>query len=697
MDYADMEGRWQKAWNEAHVYEADADGEKHLLVTAAFPYVNTPQHIGHLRTYGTADLYARYMRLRGYNVLYPMGFHATGTPILAIAKRLAGKDEELIKELRAFEIPDDEIARMSDPLYCANYILQIDEEGMRLAGLSIDWRRKLKSIEPMFSKMIEWQFQKLKEKGYLTQGSHPVGWCPNENNAVGQHDTKGDVEPEIEQLTAVCFKDSASDVYFPCATYRPETIEGVTNLFVGESIEYVTAKIKARRYYLSKHAAYLLGFQMQIEIEGPFDAKELLKKSAINPWNNEAVPILPGFFVEADVGTGIVMSVPAHAPFDYAALKKLKAAGQRVPDNFYKKVVEIKKPDYKAPTPEEVEKVKRGDKTVSAAAYLSILMETNDNYSDDMLEAATKVLYREEAHWGVMLGGKYAGMKETEARDKIKSDMLSSGWAFIMYELVNAKKVLCRCGWNVVVKNVEGQWFINYGDEKWKQQVRDHMKSMVFLPESTRYTYEKVVEWINLRAAERAQGLGTKFPFNPEHIIESLSDSTIYMTYYTYINILREANVNPEQLRPELFDYMLSGSGDPCRSCRVNWDRPDGDQEMQGVMCILVRKQLQALGQRPHIQPPDHVHVQPCRSAAAGILAQADSDQRPGQLRGREDEQEHGQHSAPQDRHTQVRGRSAQVCRDSHGRPWYRDGVQRRCDKQHTGQERLPLQADPIA
>ena len=199
LNYAEIEPKWQKAWNEAHVYESDPDDRKGVLVTAAFPYVNTPVHIGHIRTYGVTDFYARYKRHRGYNALFPMGFHATGTPILAVAKRIAAGDAELIADLRKFDIPEEDIRKMSDIHFNVDYMIKITEEAFRLAGFGIDWRRKLKSTEPIYSKMVEWQFARLNDAGLLKQGSHPVGWCPNEGNAVGQHDTKGDAEPEIER------------------------------------------------------------------------------------------------------------------------------------------------------------------------------------------------------------------------------------------------------------------------------------------------------------------------------------------------------------------------------------------------------------------------------------------------------------------------------------------------------------------
>ena len=107
-----------------------------------------------------------------------MGFHATGTPILAIAKRIEGNDADLIGELsNIHHVPADDIKKMIDPNYIANYFIGSIEGSMKKIGFGIDWRRKFISIEPLFSRMVEWQFMRLKEKGYLTQGSHPVGWC----------------------------------------------------------------------------------------------------------------------------------------------------------------------------------------------------------------------------------------------------------------------------------------------------------------------------------------------------------------------------------------------------------------------------------------------------------------------------------------------------------------------------------------
>ncbi len=582
IDYKAIEEKWQKVWADAKVFEAEPDDRPGLLVTAAFPYVNAPQHIGHLRTYGTTDMYARYKRMRGLNVLFPMGMHATGTPVIAFAKRISNNEQELIDELKLFHISDEDIKKMTDPKYIIDYFVPMTEKVMSKAGYSIDWRRKFISIEPIFSKLIEWQFQNLKEKGLLNQGRHPLGWCTNENNAVGQHDTKHDVQPEIETVTVIKFKDASADAFFACATYRPETLYGLTNIFVGETIEYVTAEIGGTTYYMSKDTAKDLGNQMSIVIKGTISAKELLGKKAINPINGKEVPVLPGFFVKSSVGTGIVMSVPAHAPFDYAALERLKATGYPVPSMEYTKVLEIE-PVNGVTIGRSLSDVNAGEAKaehleIPALAALEVL-HTNPNAIDDMIEFATKLLYREESHWGKMIVGKYKGMREPEARDLIKSDLIQSKDAFEIFSLSNAEPVYCRCGTKVIVKTVEGQWFINYGDKKWKDDARLVLKGMSIFPEKYRHTFENVIDWIDMRATERAQGLGTPFPLNPNHIIESLSDSTIYMLFYTFSHILRSNNVKPEQLTPEFFDYVILSKGDA-----------DAVAKSTGIDSIVVKK-----------------------------------------------------------------------------------------------------------
>jgi leucyl-tRNA synthetase len=569
MNYRDIENKWQAEWAKARIFEGDIGTKPPYMVTAAFPYANAPQHIGHLRAFGTADVLARYKRMRGFNVLYPMAFHATGTPILAFAKRLQNKDKDLIHELKLFHVPDEEIAKMIEPVYIAEYFIKEIENGMHAVGYSIDWRRSFISIEPKFSKFVEWQIGLLNAKGLLTRGEHPVGWCPNENNAVGMHDTKHDVEPDIEKELAVKFKVDGEDAYMLCATYRPETIHGATNLFVNDGAEYITCRIgkDADTYYVSKAAAAVLGYQFAIETIGGVDGKSMLSKHCLNPLTGAMMQVLPGFFVKESVGTGIVMSVPAHAPFDYVALERLRGSGYAVEETTPKIVIatEVGKSIGK-----NGDEGKAGD-GLPALRYLKLLGAGVDS-NDDLIEQATKLEYKEESHWGTMTVQGFEGMKEPEARERIKAQLVENNEALEIHILANSP-VYCRCGTEVVVKVVDNQWFINYGNKEWKQKVNDAFKDIVILPEKSRKAFESAINWIDLRAVARAQGLGTRFPIDRNYIIESLSDSTLYMSFYTIINFIRD--VEPDRLKPEFFDFVLLGKGDAetvATSTGMNYD-----------------------------------------------------------------------------------------------------------------------------
>ena len=556
VDYKSIELKWQNRWAEEGLFEPETGSKKPYMVVAAFPYVNGPQHIGHLRTFGTADVLARYKRMRGFAVLYPMGFHCTGTPILAMAKRIKSRDKELIDDLKRFHIKEEDIARMEDPDFMAFYFAREIEGGMRRAGFGIDWRRKFFTVDQSFSKFIEWQFGILNSKGYLIKGSHPLGWCMNENNAVGMHDTKHDVEPDIEKETAIRFRVSGEDAYMVCVTFRPETIFGVTNIFISQNAKYVLCRFKDFSAYISADSAKMLAAQTSIEEIREVDGTELLKKTCVNPVNGEVLPVLPGFFVKPEIGTGVVMSVPSHAPFDYAALERLKRSGYPVPEMKIRKLIDV---DIgRSLSDVAVGQAKPSQIDIPALAYLEIL-HADAGAIDDMLEFATKLEYREESHWGKMSVKGYEGMSEPKARDLIRDSLEKQGDAFGIYVIANSP-VYCRCGHEIVVKVVGDQWFINYGDKAWKGQAMECMEGMSILPDKLRKTFETAFEWIDRRAVARSQGLGTRFPLDSNFIIESLSDSTLYMAFYTISSYIRE--MEPEKLRPEFFDYVFLGKGD---------------------------------------------------------------------------------------------------------------------------------------
>jgi leucyl-tRNA synthetase len=203
------------------------------------------------------------MRMKGYNVLFPMGFHYTGTPILGMSRRVASGDKELLETFRKiYHISDQAIESFTEPIKIADYFHDEIKLGMKEMGYSIDWRREFTTVDKAYSKFVSWQFRTLLKKGLIIQGSHPVGWCPKDGNPVSQHDTIGDVEPDFNEYTIIKFRleEDADNsglcrTIIPIATLRPETIYGVTNLWINPKIEYVKARVDDELWIISKDAA----------------------------------------------------------------------------------------------------------------------------------------------------------------------------------------------------------------------------------------------------------------------------------------------------------------------------------------------------------------------------------------------------------------------------------------------------------
>lgn len=539
-----LEAKWRAKWARERLHEPDPEPKREKrFITAAFPYPNSPQHIGHGRTYTTADAYARYLRLTGLNVLFPMGFHVTGTPILAMAKRIAARDQEVLKVFREiYGIPDEVSATLTEPEALVTYFSREIEEGMKEMGYSMDWRRKFYSFDPKFNRFIQWQFRKLKELGYLIKGEYPIAWCPLDGNAVSAHDTKGDVDPELEDVTVIRFPVSGEKYSLVVTTYRPETIYGVTNIWVNPKGEYVRADYKGQTIIIAKKAAEILSLQMGLKALSPVSAAELLKMNAVNPLTNEEVPVYPASFVSEEVGTGIVMSVPAHAPFDYLALRDLGKAGMRMPQ-----VVSLA--GYgPSPAKDEVEKLKV------------------KSQGDPLAEVATKSIYTKEAHEGVMVAGKYKGEKAIVAKEKVAADLKKAGIAFTIVTIANGP-VYCRCGGHVIVNILKDQWFIDYGIPEWKARAKECLDSMKTIPDKTRDEYLYTIDWLKTRPCTRAAGLGTRFPFDETKMIEALSDSTLYMAYYTIAHLL--SDIQEADMDEAFFDAVILGKGAKAKDKRI--------------------------------------------------------------------------------------------------------------------------------
>ncbi|WP_171823603.1 class I tRNA ligase family protein [Thermogymnomonas acidicola] len=266
----EIERKWQRKWAEARLFEPHVDASRpKFLITVPWPYTNGSLHVGHGRTYTLADIIARYKRTRGFNVLFPpMAFHQSGTPIIAFSERLRNREkkieEQYISYLREYEdegrIPEL-LEKFQDPKAIADYFSNAIVNDFSALGYSIDWTRRFTSADEVYQDFVKWQFEKLNSMGYIKQGSHPVLYSVRDENAVGEDDiADGDVDKvTIEEFTGVIF--SGRDFDIVAASLRPETIFGITNLWISPSAQYVLMELEGRRVVVSREASEKLGYQ----------------------------------------------------------------------------------------------------------------------------------------------------------------------------------------------------------------------------------------------------------------------------------------------------------------------------------------------------------------------------------------------------------------------------------------------------
>ncbi len=548
-----IERKWQKKWEEARIFESDPDPKrKKFFITFPYPYMNGPLHVGHGFTATRVDIYARFKRMQGYNVLFPWAWHWTGQPLAGASERVKTGDVEFVKALREIDgVPKEELQKFVDPVYMASYYTNESRETAKRIGFSIDWRREFHTVMPTFQSFVRWQYERLREKGYVVKGTHPVVWCPHDESPTGDADRQEGEGVSPEEYALIKFK--FNNAYLPAATFRPETIYGVTNLWIHPDAVYVEAEIDNERWVISEKAAQKLKEQQRrVQIVRRFEGREIIGKHCDNPLNGRKLPVLPGWFVSPDHATGVVYSVPAHAPYDWLALKDLQAKPEALRE-FGIDVALVK--NIKPISMIQVEGF--GD---YPALEIVNQLGVQDQH-DPKAEEATKQLYKKEFHSGILKEncGKYAGKTVREVKDQLIQDFKKRNIADSMLDL--PQPVVCRCLTPCIVKILEDQWFLKYSDPFWKEKTREALNQAAVYPDTAVQWFLSVIEWLREWACARTTGLGTPLPWSPGWIVETLSDSTIYMAFYTINKHIKQHNIKPEQLVPEVFDYIFHGKG----------------------------------------------------------------------------------------------------------------------------------------
>jgi len=346
-DAQEIESRWQSKWSEDRVFDAEIDDSKpKFYCLEMFPYPSGHMHMGHVRNYSIGDAMARFQRLMGKNVLYPMGYDSFGMPAENAAKKEGGHPHDVTH------------SNISS--------IRSDQERM---GYSYDWRRFLATSDVDYYRWNQEMFLMLNERGLIERKSAPVNWCIDCDTVLANEQVRNNrcwrcglevVQKDMAQwfvrMTEYSDEllDELENIVFPenvkamqrnwigrsngahidfqvvdsssvigAFTTRPDTIFGVTFLTLSPEHHLCEELCSGSEWEegwraLKEECSRMSEFErlnMLKEKKGVF-----LGRHAINPLNNERVPIYAGNFVVSTYGTGAVMAVPGHdqRDFDFA-------------------------------------------------------------------------------------------------------------------------------------------------------------------------------------------------------------------------------------------------------------------------------------------------------------------------------------------------------------------------------------------
>ncbi|HSH04223.1 MAG TPA: leucine--tRNA ligase [Anaerolineae bacterium] len=346
---AEIEAKWQEIWEEQGLYrqEIDKSKPKHYALTM-LPYPSGDLHIGHWYAMTPSDARARFMRMKGYNVLFPMGFDAFGLP---------AENAAIKRNIHPAKWTKANIERMRGQL--------------RSMGTMFDWEREAVTCDPSYYKWTQWFFKKLMEQGLAYRKHAAVDFCPNCNTTLAREQVWGEdrhcercgtpvIKKHLEQWffrttayaeelldfsgidwpervkvmqTNWIGRSEGANVVFETAeggheikvfTTRPDTLWGATFMVLAPEHPLVGAVTTAEQE--EAVAAYQAAAERMSSIDRESADREktgvFTGGYAINPVNGEQIPIWIADYVLMDYGFGAIMAVPAHDERDFAFAQK---------------------------------------------------------------------------------------------------------------------------------------------------------------------------------------------------------------------------------------------------------------------------------------------------------------------------------------------------------------------------------------
>ncbi|MGB0651991.1 MAG: leucine--tRNA ligase [Thermoplasmatota archaeon] len=568
---------WQQKWWEAGLHKADrpvgpasdgsdaggnaasAGAEPTFFIHFAYPGISGYLHVGHMRGFTYTDVLARYKRATGHNVLFPAGFHASGIPAVAFANDVAkGEKDDYLRDNGY----NGDIQALSDPRAVVDYFAHVyTYDYWKKFGFLLDERRNCTTVDEGYQRFIQWQFRKLNDLGYLIQKPHYAPFCPEAGPVAvdkSETDLKQGGSAEINEFIALRFAATladGTDVVLPCATLRPETIYGVTNIWAHPDYEYHVVRVwrdgaigdddPSELWIVSEQGALKAEWQFERaeRTDRRVPASDLIGLTATAPITGAQVPVVAGTFVDPMIATGIVMSVPAHAPFDFAAYRDaglLESLGD----------------------PPQIITVEGYDDLPARVACDAHGVTSQEDA--EALEAATDQIYSDEFNKGVFNErcGDLEGKRVKGNKDNLRAAFVEADHGRIIRQF--SELVVSRAGKIVDVKRIPDQDFIHYADPEWTAAGKAHAATMNIVPKRFAEGIDDTLDWFGDRACvRRGAWLGTPFPFKDGWIIEPIADSTFYAWYYIVSLYVNDGRLKDDDLTDAFFDYVIQGKGTP--------------------------------------------------------------------------------------------------------------------------------------
>ncbi|KAK6071870.1 leucyl-tRNA synthetase [Seiridium cupressi] len=605
-----IEKKYQQKWEEDGTFQPDAPSTKDIPLhsisaaelreqhpkffgTMAYPYMNGTLHVGHTFTLSKIEFSAGFARMQGKRVLFPMGFHCTGMPIKACADKLVNEISLFGQEFERYKDdgPVIEEKPVAAPAAAKDDPTKFKATKGKAAAKTVKMKYQLTQsvnlefADPQywleFFPPFRWQMNRLKELDKIKFGKRYTIYSIKDGQPCMDHDRSEGEAVGPQEYTAIKLKvlewapkaketlqgkiPTDGNVFMVPATLRPETMYGQTCCFVGPKIGYGIFKVSENEYFLvTDRAARNMSYQGIFATEGKIEkvaevqGSDLVGSLVNAPLSlhKEGVRVLPMESVLPTKGTGVVTSVPSDSPDDYATVTDLakKAAYYGIQKEWAElEIIPI------------IETPSYGD---LCAPTLVKQLKISSPKDTKQLETAKELAYKEGYYQGTLKVGQFSGERVEVAKPKVRQQLIDDGLALAYSE--PERKVVSRSGDDCIVALMD-QWYLDYGEESWKQTALKWVdnadgKGLNTYASETKNQFEGVLNWLNKWACARSFGLGSKLPWDKQFLVESLSDSTIYMSYYTIAHILHKdpfgrvkgtGNVGPEQMTDEVWDYVF--------------------------------------------------------------------------------------------------------------------------------------------